>query len=171
MSTFTKVCNKISLFTKNSETKHNFIPPPWNKELLKLEFKISVSSQNMHFSHFSSRGRLFVVNLFLIFEDFLRSVRWCWKNKEHIWKEVCSDYCKKNLHLIDLTLKIQFKAFLWWYFSNYSRLLPKYVKVNCNLKNSNLQTVKTVFLTWLLIVKCLWCYLFSYVNHSKGDCS
>lgn len=47
-------------------------------------------------------------------------------------------------------MKIQFKAFLWWYFSNHSRLLP-HIKLNCNLKISNLQTVKTVSPTWLLI--------------------
>lgn len=56
----------------------------------------------------------------------------------------------QELHLIELTMKIQFKTFLWWQFSNYSRLLSN-IKLNCNLKISNLQTVKTVSPTWLLI--------------------
>lgn len=76
---------------------------------------------------------------------------------------------RKTCIWLILPWKLSLKSFFWWYFSNYSRLLPNYIKVNCSLKFSNLQTVKTVSLTWLLTLKCLWWYLFSYENLSKRD--
>lgn len=80
------VCNKIYHITKNSGTnKCNFffLFPPWKKKLLKLEVK------DLHFS-FPFKVCLsptfhpeegYLLCLSLIFEDFLRPVKWCRKNK------------------------------------------------------------------------------------------
>lgn len=116
-----------------------FLFPPWKKKLLKLEVKISISiflSKYVFLPLLIQRKAICCVYLFLTFEDFLRPVKWSGKNK-HIWKKVCAaNYQKKNLHLINLTMKFQFKVFLWWYFSNYSMLLPHKIK----LQSKNFQT-------------------------------
>lgn len=55
-----------------------FTLPPWNKKLLKLEFKISIStffSKYRFLPLFIQREAICCVYLFLTFEDFLRSVK------------------------------------------------------------------------------------------------
>lgn len=128
-----------------------FTLPPWNKKLLKLEFKISIStffSKYRFLPFFIQREAICCVYLSHLW-GFPKICQMCWKNEEDIWNKECSDYCKNCTWLSSLW-KFSLKPFLWWQFSNYSRLLSN-IKLNCNLKISNLQTVKTVSPTWLLI--------------------
>lgn len=124
----------------------------WIKELLKFELKspFQFSFQRIHFFHLHPR----------------ESQLWC-LSLSHLWgfpKTYQVVLGKQGTYLKGSVFwllqekppfdwshhKNQLQIFLWWYFSSYSRLLPNYIKLNCNLKDSNLQTVKILCLTMVI---------------------
>lgn len=121
-----------------------FLFPSWKKKLLKLE-----DFQSMSFSHFSSRGRLFVV--FISFSPLRISydLQMVQKNKR-IWKKVCSaNYKKKTCIWVISPWNFNLKSF----FGDILAVNQSYclIKLNCNKKISKLQTVTTLSPTWLFL--------------------
>lgn len=124
----------------------------WIKELLKLEFKISILVFKGCITPPCIQGEANCgVYLFLTFEDFLKPIEWCWKNRD-IFERTCALIIARKTYIsLISSQKFSLKPFFGDILAvTQGYCVTNYIKLNCNLEESSLQTVKTVSLTTVI---------------------